>query len=51
LSPTDTEIDQGWSVRLSREVEKLAKSIADKEQRSVKVIVERAIRQYAGRAK
>jgi predicted transcriptional regulator len=51
MAPTDTEIDQGWSVRLSREVEEIAKSIAEREERSVKVVVERAIRAYAAKSR
>lgn len=50
-SNAETEIDQGWSVRLPREIEVLVKKIADAEQRSVKVVVERAIRAYAAKTR
>lgn len=40
--------DQGYSLRLDREDEKLLKSLAAKEMRTVKAVVQRAIRVYAG---
>lgn len=43
--------DQGWSVRLSREIEPLIRKLAEKEDRTIKTVIERAVREYAERKK
>lgn len=38
--------DKGWTVKLSRHYEKLVKEFADREQRSIRVVIERALDGY-----
>lgn len=49
MKPDEERTDQGFSVRLERSTGKLLKQLAAKEQRTIKTIVDRAVKLYAAR--
>lgn len=47
MMPSIPGVDQGFSVKLDRDIEKLVRKMAEEEDRTIKVIIRRAVELYA----